>query len=270
MTKLSVFNRSRALKLGFKLIKLSFSFSLIIFIFNCENQDRSSAFKSNLANKSVAGLIGSEYAVNSRHEWNIANNRIECLVSTEDRKMYLRTHQLSDQKGDLEMRVNLGFYNNKITSSNINWAGFNIGFQGPFKQNLDKPNDNNGINLGVCTNGTLFIGDPGPNQKNDLVIDQLSQGISLVLTIQPDGETYTLLAAIYNRETGALLSKVSKKQVMPNELSGRLALVSNFENLGNPKLYKEKSVWFKDWNVRGSKVIKSPNNLEQQNEIKRN
>ncbi|WP_418603590.1 hypothetical protein [Hwangdonia sp.] len=270
MSKLSMFNHSSLLKQGFKLLKFGFSFSLIMFVLSCEKQGKSTAFKSDFVNKSTATLIGSEYAVNSKHDWHITDNRIECLVSTEDRKMYLLTRQLSDQKGDLEMQVSLGFFNNKITSSNLNWAGFNIGFQGALKQLDGKANDNKGINLGVCTNGSLFIGNPSPNKKNDLVVDQLPKGLNLVLTIRPNGETYTLLAAIYNKETGALLSKVSKKQVMPNELTGRLALVSNFENLGNPKLYRKKSVWFSDWNMRGSKIIVNSDELEHKNEIKRN
>ncbi|MDO5980175.1 hypothetical protein [Flavivirga spongiicola] len=235
----------------------------LLLVISCKGEADTN-FKSDFANIKKHAVIGSKYEANSIQEWQISNNRMECLVSKENRNIRLLTRQLSEQKGDLEMRVRLGFFNDKISTLNKNWAGFSIGLKEQFNDHRDNVIFAKSLNIGVCTNGALFIGAPSPNHKNEKVIEKLSKGVDLVLTVIPIGNTYTLYVSIYDIETRILLSKISKKEVTSDQLIGDLVLVSNFENLKDDKDNNTKSVWFKNWGISGSKIItrskKSVNN----------
>ena len=52
------------------------------------------------------------------------------------RKIHLLTRKLGNQNGDLEMKVRIGFFNNKISSLNKNWGGFQIGSKSDISTNI--------------------------------------------------------------------------------------------------------------------------------------
>ena len=211
------------------------------------------AYKSNFENPKQTTLPEIEYSANNINEWQVFNNRIECLVSSKERKIHLLTRKLGNQNGNLEMKVRLGFFNDKISNLNKNWAGFYIGSSTSFSKSsstiLKK-----GINIGMCTNGALFIGAPSPNHKNPTIINSLKNGVDLKIVISNYLNNYTIDFSVLDSKSRKILGRISKKDITPEQITGDLGLISNFENSEITTSTATKSVWFKDWEIKGTKV----------------
>jgi hypothetical protein len=240
--KLRAFNLSSYIN---KIFSVAVFIIFILFFSSCKKENYlASAYKSNFTNKEISSLPELEYWTKSSNEWQVENNRIECLVSKEFRKIYLLTRQLSTDEGNVEIKVRLGFFNHEISNLSKNWAGIHIG-------NL---NNQKGINIGVCTNGFLFIGSPSPNQKNKNIIDALKKGVDLKVLITNNTNAYTIDFSVLEIETGKVLGRISKKNIVLQQITGNFGLISNFENSENKIIKDAKSVWFQNWEIKGSKV----------------
>ncbi len=249
--KLRVFNIS-------SFISNKISFAVIIFLLfvfsGCKKEmNIANRYKSDFSNKEISLLSESEYWKINSNDWQIENNRIECLVSKEFRKIYLLTRQFSTVDGNAEIKVRLGFFNDEISNLSKNWAGVHIGSKTKL-DDIENTRNQKGINIGVCTNGFLFIGSPSPNKKNKNIINALKNGVDLKVLITNNTNTYTIDFSVLEIKTGKVLGRISKKNIAPEQVTGNFGLVSNFENSENKIINSTKSVWFQNWGIKGSKV----------------
>ncbi len=233
---------------------------LSIILSGC-NKEENAMFKSDFGDIETPTLAGSEYRPTSLKDWQVSDDRIECLVSDENRNLQLLTRELGNQRGSLEMTVRVGFFNQTLSNRNNNWAGFSIGSKGAFLNYGNRAKLYNGIKIGVCTNGALFIGEPSPNHKNEEVINALPKGLDLKIVVTPIRNYYAIDFSTFDSSTGKVLASISKKYVTKDWLAGDLVLVSNFESRG--KVNNSKSVWFEDWTIKGTKL----NSLEKKTAI---
>ena len=232
--------------------------SLGIMLSGC-NKDNNAMFKSDFGDIETPTLAGSEYRPTALKDWQVSDDRMECLVSDENRNLQLLTRELGNQRGTLEMMVRVGFFNQTLSNRNNNWAGFSIGSKGEFLNYGNRVKLYNGIKIGVCTNGALFIGEPSPNHNNQEVINALPKGLDLKIVITPINNHYTIDFSTFDVSTGKILASISKKYVTKDCLMGDLVLVSNFESREPGKENYVKSVWFEDWVIKGTKL----NSLEK-------
>ena len=247
--KLSIVNLFPLTICRIKKIISRISFCIFILFIGCKKENNLiTAYKSNFKNAEISTISTLEYIVNNENEWQVANNRIECLVSNKNRKIGLLTRQLATYDGNAEITVSLGFFNNSISSLNKNWAGFHIGSK---KNTVNKKR---GLNIGVCTNGALFIGSPSPNLKNNKIIDALKNGVDLKIIITNNDSVYNIDFSVLEQLSGNVLGRISKKNISAEKITGYLALISSFEDTEIKKANKTKSVWFKNWELKGSKV----------------
>ncbi|MFD1616297.1 hypothetical protein [Gelatiniphilus marinus] len=256
--KLSVFHFFSSIDKSFIAIKLC---TLIVFVLlfagSCIKKGNSAtAYKSNFNTTTTSSIDATEYWSKNPQDWQISSHGIECLVSNESRKIQLLTRQLGTQEGNLEMTVRLGFYNNKISSLNNNWAGFNLGSKDRVLNFNNKTEYKQGINIGVCTNGSLFIGAPSPNHKNENIVAALKKGIDLNVLISKETNGYAINFSVLEIEKGEVLGHISKKNITSDKFIGNLELVSNFVTGKPNKVNPTKSVWFKDWEIKGTKVVR--------------
>lgn len=231
-----------------KLIPLTWVVFFLLLFVEC-NKENSEKFprRNHLTNKTTSLSI-LEFKPENPKEWQISNNKIECLVSIEDRKINLLTRKLERKKENLEITVRLGFFNDNISNLNKNWAGFYIGSTSVFSKNTSI--QKKGINIGVCTNGALFIGMPSLNHQNTNIINALKEGVDLKMSILNNQKNYMIDLSVFDIKTKKLLGRISKKNITEEQLIGDIGLISSFENLeahtNNPK----KSVWFQNWKVK--------------------
>lgn len=232
-------------------------FFLLVFlstIFTGCNKEGSERFESDFGGIETPTLAGTEYRPTALKDWQVSDNRIECLVSDKNRNLQLLTRELGGQSGNLEMTVRVGFFNQTLSNRNNNWAGFSIGSKGEFLNYGKRAKPYNGIKIGVCTNGALFIGEPSPNHKNQEVINALPKGLDLKIVVTPIKNHYTIDFSTFDISTGKVLASISKKYVTKDRLMGDLVLVSNFESKEPGKENNAKSVWFEDWIIKGTKL----------------
>jgi alkaline phosphatase D len=218
------------------------------------NNNDTSSFKSDFQNNTQRVWIGPEYWANPLQDWQLSNGRLECLVSNENRNVYLLTRQIGKQKGHFRMSVDLGLLNTAISNNNANWVGLRLGTTGEFNDYRDNAVFGKGLNVGITTNGSLFIGEPGKNGNNREIIDALKKGVKLVVEARPYEENYNLSLHFSDAETGELMAKIGKRNISEEELSGGVALVSNFTDKPSGEVNYQKSVWFSRWNLSGSKL----------------
>ena len=101
---------------------------------------------------------GPEYWSNRLQDWRVADGRLECTTSGADRNVHLLTRQLGAGQGDLRMSVRLGALDGKRPGPG--WAGFRVGAIGYWRDYRDSARRGKGLNVGVTTDGQLFIGAP--------------------------------------------------------------------------------------------------------------
>lgn len=100
--------------------------------------------------------ISGDFWANPLQDWQLAQGRIECVVSGGDRNVSLLTREVS---GDFTLQVELGALERKGDG----FAGFRVGAQGYWKDYRDTALRGMGIDAGVTTDGRLFIGTPAGN-----------------------------------------------------------------------------------------------------------
>ncbi len=229
--------------------------SLFISITSCDKTTDPNSFKSNFEDLPTRTWIGPEYWANPLQDWHIENNRIECLVSNENRNIHHLTRQLGSQKGTLTMQVSLGLLNTNFTTNSNHWVGFSIGARGEFNDFRNHAVFGKGLNIGISTNGALFIGQQNKNNKNIKIIKSLKEGVDLHVSLTPLEGKYKIDLSVYATKNKELLASISKRDIAPENLIGDLVLVSDFKN-GINKRVQTKSVWFKDWMIKGTKIVK--------------
>lgn len=221
----------------------------------CDKKDNLVQFNSDFNGKGVSYLIESEYWSNTLDDWQLSDDRLECLAGKGCRSIHLLTRKMRSESGGLEMDVELGFYNTNRASTNNNWAGFSLGAKSGLSETGEYTIIRRGIDMGITTNGVLFIGNTSPNHNNDNVIKSLVSGVILKVQIIPEDETYGINLSVYDKTNGKLLANIFKNQVGNESLTGNLTLVSNFKGEAIDSKRATKSVWFNDWNIAGSKLI---------------
>lgn len=100
--------------------------------------------------------ISGDFWANPLQDWQLANGRIECIVSGGDRNVSLLTREVN---GDFVLSVELG----AIENEGPGFAGFRAGSKGYWKDYRDTALRGIGIDAGITTDGRLFIGAPTPS-----------------------------------------------------------------------------------------------------------
>ncbi len=215
--------------------------------------DEGASFQSAWPESGERTWLGPEYWANRLQDWKVADARISCLASLADRNVQLLTHQLSEQAGDLHIRVRLGLLQNETT--NRSWMGFKIGAKGEFNDYRDDAIRGKGLHAGITVTGRLFIGDPEAAIETSLSPEQLQAGIVLQATLKEGEKGYKLSLSAYKDDQSEALATTSQSIVYEagtDSLNGNLALVSHFVDVEQGG--SRESAWFADWEISGSKL----------------
>lgn len=235
-------------------IRISLIMIVISFVSCNEKLYVNKTFQSNFNSSEPRTWIGPEYWANPLQDWQIANGELECLVSKMDRNVHILTKKLDTVTGDLKMAVSLQIFNIDSLSQNRNWVGFSIGSKGEFNDYRDSAVFGKGVNIGVTTNGNLFIDElPEDNKVDKEIQKQLTDGVDLEVLLLPKGDSYQLEVLLINTKTNASISRISKI-IASEKVIGDLVLVSHF-NTNNDENQNRKSASFKEWKISGSKIV---------------
>jgi hypothetical protein len=225
--------------------------------------------------------IGPEYHANRLQDWRIHDGRLECIEASDNRPMrtvHLLTATLDDSPRQFEVQVRLGPMEPGGEASAESWAGLLLGVGGAHVDYRlsalahHKPAEDGGILAAVDPAGQIAFRDNavgsdgmprGPLGEDDLPemethrqqpgdrSAQAADRLTLVVAGAPTDTSYRVTAR--TRSGARELCAAYVDLADGKRLDGNLALVSHGSPTGG-----ELGYWFRDWVVRGDRVIGHP------------
>ncbi|MEM7146619.1 MAG: alkaline phosphatase D family protein [Verrucomicrobiota bacterium] len=216
-------------------------------------------FASNWSNLNNRTWIGPEYWANPLQDWRLNDGRVECTTAGANRNLFLLTHEVSPDKGDLTLSVRLGKIDPKATAG---VGGFRVGIQGTLPDYRNAAIHGSGTDVGVTAEGALVIGKAtGANATVDT-----TKPIDLTLTAKPNGNQYTLTLTAQN--VGEDKTTTLEAPLPADKLAGSVALLSSTPGGAQKPNRKNNNqaaggkkagpFWFEDWKISGSKLTNNP------------
>lgn len=221
----------------------------ILIIFNsCANQKKElTSFDSNWPDDVQRIWIGPEFWANRLQDWQLDNGRVECITSEPNRNLNLLTWRLDNTEGEFIIQVTTGLLTDSLINNEKSWIGFRIGAKGQFNDYRDDAIFGKGLNIGITTGGDLFIGEPGVKQNGNAkdLIPHLKNELKLLVTLKLVDGKYNMQLSAQDPETGEVLADIIEADIPEQNLSGSIALVSHFTDLGRNNNIP--SCWFNEW-----------------------
>ena len=187
--------------------------------------------------------VGPEYWGNRLQDWHIRDGQVQCNLSDENRTLHCLTRQISETTAPFETQVTVDFQNR---SGEQNYAGFRLGAKGPFDDYRSAAVFGEGLDVGISTQGRLFIGDT----RSEPLLSP-DQPLRLTLTATPTGATYTLRLVAQRPADASRRRELEVTGVSAEALRGNLALVAHFAD--QPQT-DQPSVSFDRWHISGDKI----------------
>ncbi len=157
--------------------------------------------------------LGVDYWANRIQDWQITDGKIKCVASNWNRNISLLTYRMGENEGSLQMSADVQILNE--TTSSRNWVGFKLAAKGKFNDYRDDAIFGTGLNVGITTNGELFIGEtPVKYVKNaEGIKPYLKEGVILKVTAIPAGENYEVEITVLCKSNNEFLA--SEKLSVP-------------------------------------------------------
>ncbi|MCC5929967.1 MAG: alkaline phosphatase D family protein [Cyclobacteriaceae bacterium] len=196
--------------------------------------------------------LGPDFWANPLQDWRMANNRIECLVTAPNRNVHLLTMELNGQKAGLKISADLGL---AVSSAPLasGWVGFRVGAKGQFDDYRDSAVRGTGLNVGITTEGRLFIGE---TESEAIPNTDLENGLNLAFEVMPEQDAPMATLSVYGKKK-ALLGALETELDNFGQLQGNIALVSHFDNTEKPGEQKT-GFWFSNFSISGEGVEEHP------------
>ena len=231
-------------------------FSFLALLSSCNTKMGSTSFIATWPDAVVRTWLGPDFWANRLQDWEIADGRIECLITDSNRNVNLLTCELTEKAGEINVSADLGVLAD-LPVSDQNWVGFRLGARGRFNDYRDNAIFGQGLDVGITTSGDLFIG-AVPIKLNgnaNALIPFLQKGIRLCVKATPDEDNYLLKLSVLESTTQEVLAVIEKK-INASDITGSIALVSHFPEV--PEVRDIRSCWFDNWTVSGDKVAFHP------------
>ncbi len=197
--------------------------------------------------------LGADYWANRIQDWQIDDGTIKCVASNWNRNISLLTYRMGENGGSLQMSAEVQILNE--TASSRNWVGFKLAAKGKFNDYRDDAIYGTGLNVGITTNGELFIGEtPVKYVKNaEGVKPYLKEGVILKVTAIPAGENYEVEITVSRKANNEFLASEKVNNVPAKTFFGAIGLVSDFNEATDKKM---PSVIFANWEMSGTKLVR--------------
>ncbi|MCK4965544.1 alkaline phosphatase D family protein, partial [bacterium] len=255
--------------------KIIFFSAVILFVFSLIINTEAAEFRSYWDDNTERIWAGSDYWTNPLQDWRVSKGRLECYRSGSDRNVYILTRELSSRSGEFEMSVKIGQLESDNKNLSEGGVGFRIGSRGEFNDYRDSAVRGDGLDIGLGTDGLLYIGGVPVSAKK---IKAPFNNLTLKLSTHPNKNNCTVIFQVYNKKND-LLCEAIKNNIHPDWLIGNIALIcsavktpkidwtkerpSEESNLNRSRPGQQRRgntrFWFSDWTISGSKVISHEN-----------
>ncbi len=206
-----------------------------------------SNFKSDWHTSPDRLWLGPGFWANRLQDWQIKEGGVESVIRGKNRSIAILTHELGEQEGDFEIKVDFKFLDFTASSD---FVGFRIGNKGPIDDYRSAAIYGRGIKIGVNSNGQLTVGEK--TVDTPLSRADFSNKLTLVLTGKPlHNNVYKLDLAVINN--GKVLQESTGNLLGKTEIVGGITLLNDCQT-------KEQQVFtpgvrFENLQISGSKLI---------------
>lgn len=208
--------------------------------------------------------VGPELWANPMEDWRVHDGRLECTSGGPNRNVHCLTGAVGKRFGEVKLSVRLGLIDGGDGRGS---AGFRIGIQDEIDDYRARLIYGQGINAGVSTSGTLFLGKA--SKAGVVAAEALAAGIELRLHAKPGaaGDANPVIRLSAHGAGGKELGSVASSEFTHAQLYGNVALVNNHFGGGTGAkgtgAKKEKDAggprfWFNDWRIEGTRVDRHP------------
>ncbi len=202
--------------------------------------------------------LGPEFWANPLQDWRIANGRIECVNAAPNRNVHVLTRQLSDEPGNLTMKVRVARVGGGQLGEGKGSFGFRIGVRGPLNEYRNSLIFGDGLDVGLTASGGMFAGPLASAIPGSVELDVPE--VELALSLEPEGDAYRVTLTVTDPSDGRVLGEFIKSGIPPQRVVGNLALVANFGGTQPRQGRQQGNVAnngrfsFADWRIAGSKL----------------
>lgn len=223
----------------------------------CGSDTDSAAFSSKWESTPDRVWAGREYWVNPLQDWRVAGGRLECVFPSNNRHVHLLTRSVRAGAGSLETAVGIGRVGDALLAEGSGSVGFRIGNRGRLDDYRHALVHGSGLDIGLTSNGGLFIGDPSTAEAG--VVDLNRQSVELHLSAAAGADAVKVVLMAHAAESGEILGQIEEDGLPADTLTGGLALLANAPRPGDRPPNQQASAdagrfWFADWRVDGDLI----------------
>ncbi|MGC8892830.1 MAG: hypothetical protein ACP5P6_09560 [Candidatus Saccharicenans sp.] len=178
--------------------------------------------------------IGPEFWANRLEDWRVAGGKIENLTASSNCYLYVLTREIKSHPETNSDRAEISF---KVSVPSLpsrprtrNYVGWRLGIKGPIDDYRSAAVAGQGMEVGVTTEGLLFIGDLESVSSEELqenVREALKEGIELKLRVEPGNSGFRVGLKVLTKDSEKVLDELEDGAVPSEKIGGGLALISS-------------------------------------------
>jgi len=177
---------------------------------------------------------GPDFFASNFEDWQVKNGSLQCLTPAVNRSVFFLTQEIEGQGGrfqaSFKVKVNLAPSRPRLR----NYIGLRLGIKGRDRDYKQAAVAVQGIDLGLTTDGLLFIGDlesVSSIETQETIKEALKTGVlfKIELDVNPGG--YDLKLGLSEAQSGKLLDELEDASQETARVEGGLALVSSLPEI---------------------------------------
>lgn len=194
--------------------------------------------------------VGPDFWANRLQDWQINDGKLVCTTSSNNRNIQLLTYHLDTTSISFKIRTTLGFTGKAREKSG--WIGIRFATKGIFNDYRDDAIYGNGIDVGITTNNTFFIGESNVAFE----YDSNEQGYILELEGNEIEDDFIIRGSILDTNSLKVLASISLDTYNAEDIFGNIGFVSSFQD--EISFNNDTSAWFFDISLDGDKIVSQP------------
>lgn len=194
--------------------------------------------------------IGPDFWANRIQDWQINDGKLICTTSANNRNLQLITYHLDSTSNYFKIRSSLGFTD--ATREKSGWIGIRFAGKGEFKDYRDDAIYGKGIDVGITTDNTFFIGDlnvPFQYKSNE-------EGYILELEGKENEDKFIVTGSLLNGNSQDKLASFTFDSLQAENIFGNIGFISSF--VEEISFNNDASAWFSDISLIGDKIVHQP------------
>ena len=173
---------------------------------------------------------GPDFFACNFEDWQIKDGGLHCLLPAINRYVYFLSGEIEGQAGRFEASFKARVNSLPSRPRLRNYLGLRLGIKGKDGDYRQAAVSGQGIDLGLSTDGLLFIGDlesVSSTETQETIKSALKTGVEFKITLALDSSGYRLTFRLFEAQGGRLLDELEENGQESEKIKGGLALVAS-------------------------------------------